>query len=251
VLEKHNLSANGSRLAGAKPGSKDVLSIAIDGPVGAGKSTVACRVAAVLKFLYLDTGAMYRAATWVCLQRQINLEDEESVVEAVKQAAIEVTPPAATDSRAGVVVDGVDVTTTIRSPEVTGAVSRVSAIAGVRDILVERQRQLAQENSVVMDGRDIGTVVLPRATLKIYLTASPLVRAQRRHRELAQLGQNIDLLELQSQIEARDHYDSTRAVAPLRPAADAIPIDTNGLTIDQVVERILALVSNKVHQESS
>jgi CMP/dCMP kinase len=225
---------------------KPVLAIAIDGPVGAGKSTVACRVAAALQFLYLDTGAMYRAATWVCLQHQIDVSNEEQVVEAVKHAAIEVTPPQTGDGRAGVVVDGTDVTDIIRSPEVTRSVSQVSAIAGVRELLVERQRQIARASSVVMDGRDIGTVVLPQAALKIYLTASVQVRAQRRHKELATLGRQTDLAELQAEIEARDHYDSTRAIAPLRQAADAIAIDTDGLTIDQVVERILAHVSDRV-----
>ena len=219
--------------------------IAIDGPAGAGKSTVAQRVASACGYIYIDTGAMYRAATWVALLHKVDLCDEEAVVKLVQAADIELKPPdEASRGRIRVYVDGSDATSIIRSRIITRFVSQVSAIAGVRHIMVEKQKAMACHGGVVMDGRDIGTVVLPFADLKIFLTASPTVRAKRRLKELKELGQAADFETLLKDIQARDNYDSTRIVSPLKQAEDAVLIDTDDLTIEQVVERILNLCAS-------
>lgn len=234
---------NQKTLLQAKANSRNInLTIAIDGPAGAGKSTVARHVADKLGYLYIDTGAMYRAATWLILSQKVNLQDLGAIVKMVTASQFELKP--ADKSSAGRVrafVDGQEVTTEIRSQNVTRFVSPVSAIPGVRTHLVEMQKQMAANGGIVMDGRDIGTVVLPNADIKIFLTASPKVRAERRLKELIELGQTATFDNLLKEIEERDRQDSTRAVAPLRQAQDAILINTDPLSINQVVDKILDL----------
>jgi cytidylate kinase len=217
--------------------------ITLDGPSGTGKSSVGRAVAARLGAAYLDTGAMYRAATVAVLDAGVSLDDKIAVARAVSGASIEVR----TDARREVVrVDGVDVRERIRGAEVTRAVSPVSAVPAVRRLLVARQRELvAAEEAVVVEGRDIGTVVLPDATLKIYLTASPEVRAQRRAGQLG-VTDPAKVAALAQDLRRRDEYDSRRADSPLRPAEDAILVDSTHLDRPAVVQRILELASDVV-----
>jgi cytidylate kinase len=217
--------------------------ITLDGPSGTGKSSVARAVAARLGATYLDTGAMYRAATVAVLDAGVNLDDKVAVARAVSEATIEV----GTNARREVVkVDGVDVRERIRGAEVTRAVSTVSAVPAVRRLMVARQRELIGDaDAVVVEGRDIGTVVLPEATLKIYLTASPEVRAERR---AAQLGVTDPdkIAALAADMRRRDEYDSRRAESPLRPADDAEVVDSTELSQNQVVDRIVELALSSV-----
>jgi CMP/dCMP kinase len=217
--------------------------VTLDGPSGTGKSSVARDVARKLGAAYLDTGAMYRAATVAVLDAGVSLDDKIAVARAVTEATIDV----GTDARREVVtVDGVDVRERIRGAEVTRAVSPVSAVPAVRRLLVARQRELiAAADAVVVEGRDIGTVVLPDATLKVYLTASPEVRAQRR---AAQLGVTDPdkVAALAHDLRRRDEYDSKRAESPLRPAEDAVVVDSTDLDRAGVVERILELARTAV-----
>jgi cytidylate kinase len=217
--------------------------ISLDGPSGTGKSSVARDVARKLGAAYLDTGAMYRAATVAVLDAGVSLDDKIAVARAVSEAVIEVR----TDARREVVrVDGVDVRERIRGAEVTRAVSPVSAVPAVRRLLVARQRELvAAADAVVVEGRDIGTVVLPDATLKIYLTASPEVRAQRRAGQLG-VRDPAKVAALAQDLRRRDDYDSRRADSPLRPAEDAIIVDSTDLDRAAVVQRILELASDVV-----
>lgn len=227
---------------GQKDSAKKPLVIAIDGPAGAGKSTVARRVADTLGYLYIDTGAMYRAATWLVLNKNVNVQDLERIVGLVAGTDISLAPGCDTSGgRVRVFVDRLEITREIRSQEVTRLVSPISAIPGVRQHLVEKQQKMAEPGGVVMDGRDIGTVVLPGADVKIFLTASPEVRAERRLKDFNQLGEKLDFQVLLAEIKDRDRQDSTRAVAPLRQAQDAIPIFTDNMSIDEVVTRILNL----------
>ena len=217
--------------------------ITLDGPSGTGKSSVARDVARRLGATYLDTGAMYRAATVAVLDAGVSLDDKVAVARAVSQAAIEVGTSA---HREKVTVDGVDVRERIRGAEVTRAVSPVSAVPAVRRLLVARQRELvAAADSVVVEGRDIGTVVLPDATLKIYLTASPDVRAQRRAAQLEVTAPD-KIAALAQDLRRRDEHDSRRADSPLRPAEDAIVVDSTDLDRGAVVERILELAASAV-----
>ena len=216
----------------------DRRSIAIDGPAGAGKSTVAKLVAQRLKLIYIDTGAMYRAITLKALREKLDLQDQMSLTQLAKETTIQLV--AGLQQR--VLLDGEDVTEEIRSPEVTGQVSTVAQIVGVRDVMVKQQRQMAEEFGVVMDGRDIGTVVLPDAGVKFFLTASAEERACRRAKELVDKGYTIDIKKLTKEIEERDYMDSNRAVSPLVPAQDAITIDSSGMTVEEVVTTIIALI---------
>jgi cytidylate kinase len=205
--------------------------IAIDGPAGAGKSTVGRAVAERLGLGYLDTGAMYRAMTFAALRRGVVEGDLDEVAEMAPTVELVIDDGV-------VVVDGVDATTAIRGREVTEAVSQIAANPAVRAMLVEQQRRwVAERGGGVVEGRDIGSVVFPDATLKLYVTASPRVRAERRVREI---GGNVD--EVESSIIERDRRDSTRSHSPLAEADDAVVIDTTGLTIDEVVEHILELL---------
>lgn len=222
--------------------------ITLDGPSGTGKSSVARDVARKLGAAYLDTGAMYRAATVAVLDAGVSLDDKIAVARAVSEAVIEVR----TDARREVVrVDGVDVRERIRGAEVTRAVSPVSAVPAVRRLLVARQRELvAAADAVVVEGRDIGTVVLPDATLKIYLTASPEVRAQRRAGQLG-VRDPAKVAALAQDLRRRDDYDSRRADSPLRPAEDAIVVDSTDLDRSAVVQRILELAADNVPAEET
>lgn len=218
------------------------LTIAVDGPAGAGKSTVARIVAKRLRYTYIDTGAMYRAVTWDVLRRKIDPTDKE------KTAQVAETLNLTLDSNQGktvVKVDGTDISDAIRTPEVSRRVPIVSANAGVRLAMVNLQRQLASLGGVVLDGRDIGTHVLPNADVKIFLTASIEERAKRRWLEMKQKGYQVDLAELQREIACRDEADCGREIAPLIQANDAVLIDTTLLSIDGAVEKILKLCEEK------
>jgi cytidylate kinase len=210
--------------------------IAIDGPAGSGKSTVAKALAARLGLEYLDTGAMYRSVTFAALRRGIDPAERDQVARIVADLELSVTPEA-------VVVDGVDATIEIRGPEVSRAVSVVAANPDVRAEMVRRQRAwVAERGGGVLEGRDIGTVVYPDAELKVYLTASEDVRAQRRHREAA----DLDYEETRALMADRDALDSTRADSPLREPSGAVMVDTTDLGVDEIVERIVALLGDPV-----
>jgi cytidylate kinase len=217
--------------------------ITIDGPAASGKSTLGARLAQALGYLYFDTGVMYRAVTWVALQRQLEIADESAITLLAEQLAIDVQPPSRADGRAyDVLADGQDVTWEIRRPEVDANVSPVSAYAGVRAALSAQQRRIGLRGDVVMVGRDIGTVVLPEANLKIYLEASAQERARRRYTELIDRGEAADYDHILAGIHRRDQIDSTRQVAPLRAAPDAIMLDSDHLDADQVLQHVQALV---------
>ena len=216
--------------------------IAIDGPAASGKSTVGTKVAETLGYTFFDTGLMYRAVTWIALQHKVNISDENAVSKIAKDVPIDVQPPSKDDGRSSdVIVEGEDITWACRKPEVNANVSAVSAYAGVRSALSEQQRRIGLRGKVVMVGRDIGTVVLPEAKLKIYLDASAEERAQRRYDEVSSRGEDANYAEILTKVKERDHVDSTRALAPLHPADDAVIIDSDNLNINQVVEKILAL----------
>jgi CMP/dCMP kinase len=218
--------------------------IAIDGPAGAGKSTIGALVAERLGYLYLDTGAMYRAVALAALRRNIDPDDAESLGTLVGEVRIAIGPPTVRDGRAyTVLLDGDDVTWTIRGADVDRIVSQVARIPAVRDAMVEQQRSLAGKGRVVMVGRDIGTVVLPDADRKIFLTASAAERARRRGEELAARGQVRPRRELLHEILRRDQLDSERVVSPLRPAEDAIVVRTDGFSVGQALEQVLQVIT--------
>jgi cytidylate kinase len=216
--------------------------IAIDGPVACGKSAVGMLVARRLGFRFLDTGLMYRAFTWYVLERGVDPEDEKAVTDLAKDFKMEVSaalPGSEESSR--VTIDGKDVTDVLVRPDVENAVSLVSRLPEVREAMVRVQREIAESGGIVVAGRDIGTVVMPDAGLKIYLEASRLERARRRYEQARLRGQSITLKSVLDELERRDGIDSSRANSPLRPADDAQILPTDGLNPDQVVERILAL----------
>jgi cytidylate kinase len=217
--------------------------VTLDGPSGTGKSSVARAVATRLGAAYLDTGAMYRAATVAVLDSGVDPEDADGVAAVVARVTIEVGTAADEEL---VRVDGVDVATRIRSAEVTRAVSAVSAVPAVRRQLVAQQRSLVEEvEAVVVEGRDIGTVVLPEATVKIYLTAAPQARAERRALQLG-ITEPAEVAELAADLRRRDEYDSGRADSPLRPAADAVIVDSTDLQQEQTVDRVVELARSTV-----
>ncbi|MFS8885291.1 bifunctional pantoate--beta-alanine ligase/(d)CMP kinase [Synechococcus sp. H70.2] len=225
--------------------------IAIDGPAGAGKSSVARAVAAQLQLLYLDTGAMYRAITWLALQRGIPLDDAEQLTQLAAQTQLTLQSGPSADEPTRIWANGQEITQAIRSPEVTRWVSQVAAVPGVRQELVKQQRLLGQEGGAVLEGRDIGTYVFPDAELKVFLTASLGERAQRRQHQLQAQGQIVSLEELKAQIEQRDRYDSERQIAPLRPAPDAILIDTDHLSQAEVESKIVMLYRQLLEKAGS
>jgi cytidylate kinase len=225
---------------------KPVSVIAIDGPAASGKSTLGAELARQLDYLYVDTGAMYRAATLAVLRRSIPVDEEPAVTTLVSEIDIDVCPPTKTDGRQNdILVNGVDVTWEIRSPAVDRNVSQVSTYPGVRDVLTRRQREIGMRGKVVMVGRDIGTVVLPDADLKIYLDASAETRARRRFLENEERGTSVSYEEILQDVKRRDHIDSTRELAPLRIAEDAIVIDSTQLNITQVFDRVFTLVEDR------
>ncbi len=212
--------------------------IAIDGPAASGKSTLAFRLARALGYLYFDTGLMYRAVTWLALNRKIEIKNEAAVTALAEEIPIEVSAPSLADGRScDVVVDGRDITWDIRKPEVEAQVSAVSAYAGVRNALTLQQRRIGLRGRVVMVGRDIGTVVLPDADLKIYLDASAEERARRRHQEILAHGRDASYEEILAKVIERDRVDTNRIIAPLKPADDAIILDSDQLDADKVFEK--------------
>lgn len=218
--------------------------ITIDGPAGSGKSTIGEIVAKKLDYLFFDTGSMYRAVTWAALQKWGSVADEDAVTQLAEKIIIDVRPPSKADKRkADVLVDGVDVTWDIRREEVDNNVSPVSAYAGVRAAMSAQQRRIGLRGKVVMVGRDIGTVVLPEAKLKIYLDASLDERARRRFAEVFARGENISFENIRMSLHRRDEIDSTRAVAPLKPAEDAVIIDSDKMSIEEVVSTVMELVN--------
>jgi len=221
--------------------ANEIIRIAIDGPAAAGKSTVAKLIADKLNFVYIDTGAMYRALTLKVIQEQIKFDNEKMITETLTNTKIEFKSVA--DGQL-VFLDDIDVTSKIRSTEVSQAVSHIAQLAEVRKQLVLRQQLLANNHSVVMDGRDIGTTVLPDAEVKVFLIASVDERAQRRHDENIKKGFSSDLQLLKEEIAERDHRDENRKESPLKKAKDAVSIDTTAMSIDDVVEKIIKLVTD-------
>ena len=217
------------------------ISIAIDGPAASGKSSVGLELSKRLGYLFLDTGVMYRAVTWAALNKGFNISDETNISNLAADIKINITQPSLKDgSFNDIHVDGVDVTRKITEKNVNDNVSQISKYKEVRNLLTLQQQKIAQKGNIVMVGRDIGTVVLPNANCKFFLNASVDERAKRRHREEIKRGENPNFEEIHSNILKRDWIDSTRALAPLIPAKDAIIIETDNKSIDQVVEEILS-----------
>ena len=212
--------------------------VAIDGPAGAGKSTIAKRIARRLGYIYVDTGAMYRAMAYYLIQNQVDAADQEAIAAACQHADISICYQ---DGEQVVLLNGENVNAYLRTESVGNMASVSSVVPEVRKKLVELQQKLARETDVVMDGRDIGTVVLPDADVKVYLTASVETRAKRRFLELQEKGESADLAKIAADIEDRDYRDMHRDISPLRQAEDATLVDSSDMTIDQVVERILEL----------
>ena len=223
-----------------------VHNIAIDGPAGAGKSTVAQKVAKELSFVYVDTGAMYRAMALYLLRKGVNREEPDEIGEACQNAEISIEYQ---NGEQIVLLDGENVNAHLRTEEVSAMASVSSAVPRVREKLLDLQRKLARTMSVVMDGRDIGTTILPDADVKIYLTASSLTRARRRYLEYQEKGEACDLAEIQKTIEERDQRDMTREISPLCQAEDAVLVDYSELTIDETVEKILSVYHSKVSEK--
>ena len=225
-----------------------IYNIAIDGPAGAGKSTIARRVAKELSFIYVDTGAMYRAMALYLLRKEVNRDDTEQIGNICQDAEISIEYQ---NGEQIVLLNGENVNSYLRTEEVGNMASVSSAVPRVREKLLSLQRKLAKDMSVVMDGRDIGTTILPDADVKIYLTASSLTRAKRRYLELQEKGTVCNLDEIQKDIEERDQRDMNREISPLRQAEDAVLVDSSDLTIQQVVDRILQIFRSKTTGEDS
>jgi len=218
--------------------------IAIDGPAASGKTTLGLKIARRLGYLFFDTGVMYRAITWAALQRGVEIADEAALTRLAESAVIDLQPPSVSDGRTSdVLLDGQDITWEVRQRQVEAHVSQVSAYPGVRQALGRQQRRIGLRGRVVMVGRDIGTVILPEAEVKIYLEASPEERARRRWLELQQRGEPADYEQILADMRRRDQIDSSRQVAPLRPAPDAFRLNSDGLDADQVFHAALELIA--------
>lgn len=220
--------------------------IAIDGPAASGKSTTAKLVAERLGYLFVDTGAMYRAVTLKVLEKGIDPKDSDAIARLLEKTEVKLE---LNNGRLKLLLDGVDVTNKIRKPEITRAVSTVSSIKKVREAMVREQRRMGEQGGIVLEGRDIGTVVFPNADLKIFMVANVRERAKRRQKDLAEQGTKVDLQELIHEIEERDKRDSTREASPLKRAPDAIELDNSELTLEQqadfIVEKALKLIQTK------
>jgi len=219
------------------------IAVAIDGPVGAGKSTVAKLIAKKLGIIYVDTGAMYRSVGLYAVRKGIETTDAEKLREIIDEINLDVE---IINGVQNIFMNGENVSDLIRTPEISMAASNVSAVVEVRNKLVDIQRNLSKSKSVIMDGRDIGTVVLPNADTKIYLTASPEERAERRFKELKNKGSNVTYQEVYDDLVLRDRNDSTRAASPLKAADDAIILDTTGMSLDEVVNESIKLINKEV-----
>lgn len=216
--------------------------IALDGPAASGKSTVGLRLADALGYLFFDTGVMYRAVTWIALNHDMDLHDEAAISQMAETAEIDIRPPSKNDGRScDIVVADKDITWDVRSGDVEASVSLVAAYAGVRTALSGQQRRIGLRGKVVMVGRDIGTVVLPEADLKVYMDASAEERARRRVKDITSRGEPANYDEILKKMIERDRLDSTRAVAPLRPADDALVLDTDRLSEEEVFAKILEM----------
>lgn len=220
-----------------------MINVAIDGPAGAGKSTVARAAAQKLGYIYVDTGALYRAIGVYCLRNSIVTNDIEAVGAALKDVTVELK---FIDGVQHVFLNGDDVSTEIRLPEASMAASNVSAIPSVRAFLFDLQRDIAANNNCLMDGRDIGTVVLPNAQVKIFLTADPEERAMRRYKELIEKGSEVTYEEVLEDLKARDYNDSHREIAPLKPAEDSVIVNTTGMTLEESVDTVVKTVEEKI-----
>ena len=219
------------------------IAIAIDGPAAAGKSTVAKKVAEIKGYTYIDTGAMYRAYTWYCLQKGVNCQDEAACVALIPEINIELKPNHV------VLCNGIDVSKPIRESNVSGNVSYIASYKDIRLFLVEQQRKMAETDSVIMDGRDIGTYVLPNAEVKIYQIASVETRAVRRYEENIAKGMDCTLEEIEEDVRKRDYIDSHRAFAPLKPAPDSVLLDTSFMSVDEVVQAVIEIIDRKVAEK--
>jgi cytidylate kinase len=222
------------------------ISIAIDGPAGAGKSTIAKRLAAELGYYYVDTGAIYRTVAYFMDLLGVSPKDVDGVSRYIDELTVEIEYDET--GLQHMIMNGMDVTDDIRTPDISQKASLISAHAVVRDMLLDMQRDVAKKHNVIMDGRDIGTVVLPRANVKIFLTASAEVRAQRRHLELQAKGSKDTFEKVLSDIKRRDHQDSTREIAPLKQAKDAVLVDTSGMDVEAAVVAIRQIVTGKVEK---
>ena len=222
------------------------ISIAIDGPSGAGKSTLARQAAAALGYIYVDTGAIYRTVALYCRRKGVSADDRESITALLPEIAVDIEY--SLDGTQQMLLNGEDVSSEIRTPEVSMFTSAVSAIPEVRAFLLDKQRELARTKNVIMDGRDIGTVVLPEATVKIYLTAAAEARAQRRCKELREKGMDVSYEDVLHDVKQRDYNDSHRAVSPLKRADDARLLDTTCLNLEESLEVLVRLIQEGIGQ---
>ena len=216
------------------------ISVAIDGPAAAGKSTVAKQVAKILGYTYIDTGAMYRAFTWYCMEKGVDCQDEKACCALIPEVTIKLRP----DGQ--VLCNDIDITREIREPRVSGNVSYIASYKDIRLFLVEQQRNMADKHSVIMDGRDIGTYVLPNAQVKIFQIASVSTRAVRRYDENIAKGIPCTLEEIENDVRKRDYIDSHRDFAPLKCAPDAITLDTSFMTVEEVVNKVIEIINEKI-----
>ena len=221
------------------------IAIAIDGPAAAGKSTVAKKVAEIKGYTYIDTGAMYRAFTWYCLKKGVDCQNEAQCVALIPEVNIEIKPGHI------VLCNGQDVSSDIRQPYVSGNVSYIASYKDIRLALVELQRKMAEKDSVIMDGRDIGTYVLPNADVKIFQIASVETRAVRRYEENISKGIECTYEDIENDVRKRDYIDSHRAFAPLKPAAESVLLDTSFMSVDEVVNEVINIIDNKLKEKEN
>lgn len=225
--------------------SKERLIIAIDGPAGSGKSTLAKEISKQLGFVYVDTGAMYRALTWKAIRNKIDFSKEKKLHKLAKESHLELKPPEKGSDEIKVFIDGRDVTEEIRSPLISNHVSDVAKVEGVRECMVAHQREIAEKGNSILEGRDIGTVVFPNADIKFFLEADVVKRAERRQKELAENGIDVTVEKVQEDLIKRDEIDSSREHSPLVAAEDSIKIDTTAQSIEEMVEQVLTYIKNQ------